>query len=40
MFFYDYRYYTKKHGITDDIPNIPFDDDENKTVLGDDSVVG
>ena len=34
IFFYGYRCCMKKHGITDDIPNIPLDD-EDKAILGD-----
>ena len=34
IFFYGYRCRMKKHGITDDIPNIPLDD-EDKVMLGD-----
>lgn len=33
MFFYGYRCYMRKHGIIDDIPNIP-SDEENETILG------
>lgn len=33
MFFYGYRCCMNKHGTTDGIPNIPFDD-EDKVVLG------
>lgn len=36
MFFYGYRCCMKKHGITDDIPNIPLDD-EDKAMLGDEA---
>ena len=35
MFFYGYRCCMKKHRITDDIPSIPFDGDD-EVVLGDD----
>ena len=45
MFFYDYRCCMKKHGITDDIPNIPSDEEdeaklENDVRQGDDLGVG
>lgn len=33
MFFYNYRYCMKKHDITNDIPSIP-SDDEDETMLG------
>lgn len=45
MFFYDYYCYMKKHDITDDIPIIP-SDEENEAYLGegarkgDDSTMG
>lgn len=39
MFFYDYRCYMRKHGIIDDIPNIPLDE-ENETILGEKIVQG
>lgn len=39
MFFYGYHYCMKKHAITDDIPNIPFDD-EDETMLGEKAEQG
>lgn len=38
MFFYDYRCCMKKNGITNDIPSIP-SDEENDVVLGRESQV-
>lgn len=46
MFFYGYRCYMKKHDITNNILNIPSDDDgdgvvlENGSTVRDDSTVG
>lgn len=45
MFFYDYHCCMKKHDITDDIPSIPFNDEDeaiwgDKVALGDDSITG
>ncbi|WJZ82811.1 hypothetical protein VitviT2T_002536 [Vitis vinifera] len=45
MFFYNYHCCMKKYGITDDIPSIPSDDEDevvlgDGTVQGDDSTVG
>ena len=36
MFYYEYSYYMRKHEITDDIPNIPYDDEAE---LGEDVQV-
>ena len=40
MFFYSHRCCMKKHDITNDIPNIPFDNDKDEVVLGDDFAAG
>ncbi|WKA06515.1 hypothetical protein VitviT2T_024411 [Vitis vinifera] len=40
MFFYNHRCCMKKHDITNDIPNIPFDNDKDEVVLGDNFAVG
>ena len=40
MFFYNHRCGMKKHDITNDIPNIPVDNDKDEVVLGDDFAAG
>ena len=39
MFFYSHCCCMKKHDITNNIPNIPFDNDKDEVVLGDDFAV-
>ena len=39
IFFYDYCCYMKKHDITDDIPSIP-SDEENEANLGEEAEQG
>lgn len=39
MFFYGYRCYMEKHDITNNILNIPFNDDEDDIVLGNGSTT-
>lgn len=39
MFFYDYSCCMRKHKITDDIPNIPYDDDDEANLSEDTPVA-
>lgn len=34
MFFYGYWYCMKKHGITNDVSNFPYDDEEDEVLGG------
>lgn len=39
MFFYGYRYHMRKHGITNDVPNLPSDDDDDTMLDGNNVMV-
>ena len=40
IFFYGYDYHMRKHGITDDVPSLPFDDDDDTMLGGNNVMVG